>query len=71
MYAIASHSRGISLVSGCFDFRLATKKEAGLRVQVETNFPDPTIYLSASSRQSATKVTLHLHNICAKRFLCK
>ena len=58
MYVVASDSRQISLVSGCFycsDW--LPKKEAGLPVRVETNFPDRTIYLLASGRRSAAKVT--------------
>ena len=41
MYVVASDSRQISSVSGCFDcFDWLPKKDAGLPVRVETNFPD-------------------------------
>ena len=37
------------------------QKGTGLLVRVETNFPDPTIYLPASGRRSAVKVTPRMH----------
>ena len=41
MYVITSDSRQISLVCGCFDcFNWLLKKDAGLPVPVEMNFPD-------------------------------
>ena len=36
---------------------ISFQKHPGLSVQVETNFPDQTIYLPSSGRRSAAKVT--------------
>ena len=64
MYVVTSDSRQISSVSGCFDcFNWLPKKDAGLPVRVETNFPDLTVYLSAPVHREG-HILLYKLNMC-------